>query len=74
MEEEPEGGRVVVDSSACDSSNSALQHPWPYLKELFQVKTKKGNCIIMSCQLCLPKPVEISAFKSSTSNLKKHIE
>ncbi|KAI7807039.1 putative CD27 antigen, partial [Triplophysa rosa] len=27
-----------------------------------------------TCQLCLPRAVEISAFKSSSSNLKKHIE
>ncbi|XP_034159778.2 E3 SUMO-protein ligase ZBED1-like [Pangasianodon hypophthalmus] len=44
------------------------------MKQLFAVKAKKGNCVIMSCQLCLPRPVEISAFKSSSSNLKKHIE
>ncbi|XP_053089069.1 uncharacterized protein LOC113524717 [Pangasianodon hypophthalmus] len=69
-----EEGGSVVDASTCNSSNTALQHPWPHLKQLFAVKAKKGNCVIMSCQLCLPRPVEILAFKSSSSNLKKHIE
>ncbi|KAB5562399.1 hypothetical protein PHYPO_G00017380 [Pangasianodon hypophthalmus] len=70
-----EEGGSVVDASIRNTSNTALQQPWLYLKQLFAVKTKKGNCVIMSCQLCLPRPVEISAFKSSSSNLKKkHIE
>ncbi|XP_051504997.1 iduronate 2-sulfatase-like isoform X2 [Myxocyprinus asiaticus] len=64
------GGRGNVE--AASSSSTTLGYP--HLKGLFTMKTKKGNYVIVSCQLCLPKPVEILAFKSSTSNLKKHIK
>uniref|UniRef100_A0A673N975 BED-type domain-containing protein n=1 Tax=Sinocyclocheilus rhinocerous TaxID=307959 RepID=A0A673N975_9TELE len=50
----------VETSTSCNASTD--DHPWPYLKEMMQ------------CLLCLPRTKKISAFKNSSSNLRKHIE
>ncbi|XP_026099590.1 uncharacterized protein LOC113070500 [Carassius auratus] len=46
--------------------------PWPHLEELFTYRGRKGDSVQMQCKLCLPSAV-ISAYKTSASNLKKHI-
>ena len=50
------------------------QHPWPYLESLFQYKGKYKNSVKFICRLCSPLVKEISAFISSPSNLRKHVE
>lgn len=47
--------------------------PWPYLEEFFVYRGRKGDSVQMQCKLCLTSTV-ISAYKTSASNLKKHIE
>ncbi|XP_038126956.1 uncharacterized protein LOC119773848 [Cyprinodon tularosa] len=49
-------------------------HPWPYLKEMFDIVGIKNDSWRMCCKLCQPKHHELLAFKNSPSNLKKHIE
>jgi len=49
----------------------AMQHPWPYLQELFEIAGTKDNSYRMRCKPCTPKRHELMAFKNSPSNLKK---
>lgn len=51
-----------------------LPHPWPYLKEFFEIVGSKNDSWQLLCKLCTPKTQVIHAFKTSPSNLKKHIE
>ena len=51
-----------------------LVHPWPYLKEFFEIVGCKNNSFRMRCKLWAPKYHELMAFKNSPSNLKKLIE
>ncbi|KAL1249121.1 hypothetical protein QQF64_020126 [Cirrhinus molitorella] len=46
--------------------------PWPHLEELFTYRGRKGDSVLMQCKQCPPSAV-ISAYKTSASNLKKHI-
>ena len=50
------------------------QHPWPYLSAMFRFLWRKGNSIKMVCLLCAPAYKEVSAYVSSPSNLRKHIQ
>jgi len=43
-----------------------IQHPWPYLQELFEIAGTKDNSYRMRCK---PKKK-----KNSPSNLKRHIQ
>lgn len=49
------------------------KNPWPNLEELFVFKRQQGNNVIMQCKMCLPSKTELSAYKTSTSNLRKHV-
>lgn len=55
------------------SSPGENTNPWPHLDPLFAFKHRKGNNVLMQCKMCLPRRTELSAFKSSTSNLRKHV-
>ena len=48
-------------------------HPWPYLMEIVEFTEVKGDSYRLKCLLCLPRVNAISAFKTSLSNLRKHI-
>ncbi|XP_061828272.1 uncharacterized protein [Nerophis lumbriciformis] len=63
-------------SSVCDSDDAAeaAPSPWPHIHAIFALQSHKKNVHVMRCQLCLPKQVFISAYKNSTSNLKKHLQ
>ena len=50
------------------------QHPGPYMSEMFKFLSRKGNSIKMVCLLCAPAYKEVSAYVSSPSNLRKHIQ
>ncbi|KAJ8358396.1 hypothetical protein AAFF_G00010350 [Aldrovandia affinis] len=68
-----------VASSSTSSSgkgDNETEHPWPHLKKLFSIKdkNKKNGNFIMQCKLCLPRLVETSAYKNSSSNLRKHVK
>ncbi|XP_067286175.1 zinc finger BED domain-containing protein 4-like [Pseudorasbora parva] len=60
-------------STSCNVSTDD-NHPWPYLKEMFSFAGVQNDSYRMQCLLCLPRTTKISAFKNSSSNLRKHIE
>ena len=49
------------------------ENPWPHLSKQFAFQHKRGNSYIMLCKLCLPCQTELSAYKNSSSNLRKHV-
>lgn len=59
-------------NSENDEEKTEDECPWPYLEELFGYRGRKGDSVQMQCKLCLTSTV-ISAYKTSASNLKKHI-
>ncbi|KAK6293773.1 hypothetical protein J4Q44_G00360990 [Coregonus suidteri] len=56
-----------------DSDEEEHPHPWPHIESMFTLVKVRKNSYIMRCLLCLPKQTDISAFKNSTSNLRKHV-
>ncbi|XP_056435091.1 uncharacterized protein LOC130392718 [Gadus chalcogrammus] len=82
------GGREITTNMAAaehvdegdteDDAQSSTEvddgHPWSYLESMFSYLGMRANSYRMKCMLCLPKCHEIKAFKSSPSNLKKHIQ
>lgn len=63
----------IQEGDKMNSREESKGNPWPNLGQLFAFKRKKGNNIIMQCKMCLPRRTELSAFKTSTSNLRKHV-
>ena len=61
-----------VDDPSENSRNEV--HPWPYISDHFSFVEKRGDSFIRQCKLCVPKKTTISAYKNSTSNLRKHVE
>ena len=49
------------------------ENPWPHLSKQFAFQRKRGNSYIMLCKLCLTRQSELSAYKNSSSNLRKHV-
>lgn len=74
MSEASESTGENVGSSSSDGDQQNLPHPWPYLKELFEIVGSKNDSWRMHCKLCEPKNHVLLAFKNSPSNLKKHVE
>ncbi|KAI4889111.1 hypothetical protein NFI96_025223 [Prochilodus magdalenae] len=64
----------TIEEAGSQEDQLTLVHPWPYLKEFFEMVGCKNNSFRMRCKLCAPKYHEIVAFKNSPSNLKKHID
>ncbi|KAK6329116.1 hypothetical protein J4Q44_G00010940 [Coregonus suidteri] len=56
-----------------DTDEEEHPHPWPHIESMFTLVKVRKNSYIMRCLLCLPKQTDISAFKNSTSNLRKHV-
>ena len=54
--------------------NTGEEHPWPYLESIFRYKGKDNNSVKFICRLCSPLVKEISAFISSPSNQRKHVQ
>ena len=67
--------QTATMSDLSDAEESAESvHPWPYLSDMFAYKSKAGNSVKLICLLCAPKRKELSAFVTSTSNLRKHVK
>ncbi|KAL3983521.1 oligodendrocyte myelin glycoprotein [Sarotherodon galilaeus] len=49
------------------------KHPWPHMQSMFRFKGVQKDSYIMRCLLCEPKQTDVSAYKNSTSNLRKHV-
>ena len=68
--------KVMEEEGPDEDTNSGAEshkNPWPNLEDLFSFKRTKGNNIIMQCKMCLPGRTGLSAYKTSTSNLRKHV-
>jgi len=63
-----------VEGDDSQSTQSKVEHPWPYLAPLFAFCSASNNTYRFKCLLCSPKEVECSAYRNSPSNLKKHVE
>ena len=48
------------------------ENPWPHLSKQFAFQRKRGNSYML-CKLCLIRQSELSAYKNSSSNLRKHV-
>ena len=57
-----------------ETINDNFLSPWPYLDAMFKCITLTDKTCTFLYLLCMPKRKEISAYRSSPSNLKKHIE
>ena len=60
--------------SADKQQDIPFHHPWPCLKEMFDVVGINNDSWRMCCKLCQLKHHELLAFKNSPLNLKKHIK
>lgn len=49
-------------------------NPWLYRSEIYSFKHRKGDSVIMQCNLCLPRLTNVTAYKNSALNLGKHIK
>ena len=74
MEADDGDSPATSEETNTSRSSSNLVHPWPYLQNMFSFVEKRGESYIMQCKLCVPKKSNISAYKNSTSNLRKHVE
>lgn len=72
MDEESEPGNIA-DDSRTDPVKKDVPHPWPYLREFFDVVGAKKDSWRMRCVLCQPKNHELLAYKNSPSNLNKQV-
>lgn len=63
-------------SAADVAVNISDNHPWPYLREMFELKhiSPDGKSLKFSCVLCKPLQYEVSAYYNSPSNLRKHVQ
>ncbi|XP_061702033.1 uncharacterized protein zgc:161969 [Syngnathoides biaculeatus] len=59
-------------NEGCGESKSAI-FSWRY-RHHFTYKADQGKNIIVQCNLCLPRVNLLSTSKTSTSNLKKHLD
>lgn len=62
----------VGDNETVCETKSAM-HTWRY-RHHFTYKADQGKNIIVQCNLCLPRVNLLSTSKTSTSNLKKHLD
>ena len=65
---------MVRELESGEGERGPGQHPWPYLSAMFHFLPRKGNSFKMVCLLCAPAYKEVSAYVSSPSNLRKHIQ
>uniref|UniRef100_A0A3Q2NS65 Uncharacterized LOC105933045 n=1 Tax=Fundulus heteroclitus TaxID=8078 RepID=A0A3Q2NS65_FUNHE len=62
----------VEQHETCGETKSAI-NSWRY-RHHFTYKADQGKNIIVQCNLCLPRVNLLSTSKTSTSNLKKHLD
>ncbi|KAK5914156.1 hypothetical protein CgunFtcFv8_008615 [Champsocephalus gunnari] len=64
---------VEVDHNESSVEIKSAMHTWRY-RHHFTYKADQGKNIIVQCNLCLPRVNLLSTSKTSTSNLKKHLD
>ena len=62
----------IGDSAALAARNDPeipnRDHPWPYLKDMFEFTEVKGDSYWLKCLLCLPRLNEIPVVLCKKSN------
>lgn len=66
--EESEPGEPTADNV------NVAAHPWPYLSDMFAIKSINKANVKLTCLLCAPKYKECSSSLSSLSNLRTHVK
>ena len=56
------------------NENVNVGHPWPYLSDMFAIKSISKTNAKVTCLLCAPKYKECSSSLSSLSNLRTHVK
>lgn len=64
---------LEVDHNESSVEIKSAMHTWRY-RHHFTYKADQGKNIIVQCNLCLPRVNLLSTSKTSTSNLKKHLD
>lgn len=62
-----------VELNEAGGETKSAMHTWRY-RHHFTYKADQGKNIIVQCNLCLPRVNLLSTSKTSTSNLKKHLD
>lgn len=62
-----------VEQNETGGEPKSAMHTWRY-RHHFTYKADQGKNIIVQCNLCLPRVNLLSTSKTSTSNLKKHLD
>lgn len=62
-----------VEHTEASGETKSAMHTWRY-RHHFTYKADQGKNIIVQCNLCLPRVNLLSTSKTSTSNLKKHLD
>jgi hypothetical protein len=59
-----------------DSGDNSKEHPWPYLRNMFELKhiSADRKNLKFACLLCKPRQFEVAAYYNSPSNLRKHVQ
>lgn len=65
--------KMEIDHDESSGENKSAMHTWRY-RHHFMYKADQGKNIIVQCNLCLPRVNLLSTSKTSTSNLKKHLD
>ncbi|RXN21849.1 zinc finger BED domain-containing 1-like protein [Labeo rohita] len=63
----------TMDEDAAGPSRECA-NPWPHLARLFQFSEQVNDNFRFKCLLCLPNQNFITAYKNSSSNLRKHVK
>ena len=81
---EADGDECVGRDKCIDGEGSNLEHrdmngereanPWPYLKDFFEFKSANDNNFIRQCKRCMLKETQLSTYKHSASDLRKHVQ
>ena len=56
-----------------ETGETPTEDPWLYLKPMFEIFVTKTDSFQFKCLLCLPQTNYITAYKNSSSNLKKYV-
>jgi hypothetical protein len=77
MSELNEDSNIAIANNVAEhenTTNTEIPSPWSHLDPMFKCVKRNGETITFYCLLCVPKQKPISAYYSSPSNLRKHVE
>ena len=79
-----DGAIVETENETCEVSDNVAEtvdrnsnvNPWPRLEKLFTFSSQSSdkNNFLFKCKLCPPSKKPFSTYKTSHSNLRKHVK